>query len=151
VLRYRSRLSGPLADRIDLHVHVGAVPVRLFGNRGPRESSETVRERVSHARSRQRVRYASIDSTLSNGRVSGRWLESRTAIEADAREALAAAAERIGLSARSYHRMLRVARTIADLDADDVVRAVHVTEALRFRPVTARDGERSLLGRISVM
>jgi len=151
VLRYRSRLSGPLADRIDLHVHVGAVPVRLFGHRGPRESSETVRERVSHARSRQCERYASIDSTLSNGRVSGRWLESRTAIEADAREALAAAAERLGLSARSYHRMLRVARTIADLDADDVVRAVHVTEALRFRPVSARDGERSLLGQISVM
>ena len=142
IVRYRSRISGPLADRIDLHVHVGAVPVRLFGNRAPSEGSDTVRSRVADARARQRERYASLDSTLNNGRASGRWLESHTAIDADAREALVAAAERIGLSARSYHRMLRVARTIADLDCDEAVRAAHVTEALRFRPVTTRDDGR---------
>ena len=147
IIRYRSRISGPLADRIDLHVHVGAVPVRLFGNRGPRDDSPTVRARVCSARSRQRERYASLDSTLNNGRAAGRWLESHTPIESDAREALAAAAERMGLSARSYHRMLRVARTIADLDCDDVVRATHVTEALRFRPVTTRDEGRGIVGR----
>ena len=144
VVRYRARLSGPLADRIDLHVHVGAVPVRLFGANSTRESSDAVRARVTLARTRQRERYTSVDSTLNNGKVSGRWLEARTSIEPDAREALATAAERMGLSARSYHRMLRVSRTIADLDGDDVVRAMHVTEALRFRPATTRDGEGSL-------
>ena len=142
VVRYRSRLSGPLADRIDLHVPVGSVPVRLFQSGGARESSAAVRERVSAARLRQRQRYAALDSTLSNGRISGRWLESHTTVESEARAVLVAAAERIGLSARSYHRMLRVARTIADLDGDDVVRAIHVTEALRFRPVTTNDGAR---------
>jgi len=142
VVRYRARLSGPLADRIDLHVPVGAVPVRLFQSGGARESSAAVRERVSAARSRQRMRYAALDSTLSNGRISGRWLESHTTVESEARNALVTAAERIGLSARSYHRMLRVARTIADLDGDDVVRAIHMTEALRFRPVTTSDGGR---------
>ena len=142
IVRYRSRLSGPLADRIDLHVSVGAVPIRLFNSDRKREHSSDVRERVSLARARQRERYRTLDSTLNNGRVSGRWLESHTTIDCDARDALAAAAERIGLSARSYHRMLRVARTIADLDGDAAIRVAHVTEALRFRPLVPRSDER---------
>jgi magnesium chelatase family protein len=104
VARYRGRISGPLADRIDLHVTVGAVPVRQLGGQanGARgETSAEVRARVECARERQRRRYAGLDPTLSNGRIPGRWLETRTRVEADARELLASAAERLGLSARS--------------------------------------------------
>ena len=133
VVRYRARLSGPMADRIDLHVAVAAVPVRSLGARWAAESSADVRERVERARGAQRARYAGLSSVLCNGRVAGRWLDRETPIEPAARELLASAAERLGLSARSYHRVLRVARTIADLDGEDLVRAPAVAEALRYR------------------
>ncbi|MFL5612109.1 MAG: YifB family Mg chelatase-like AAA ATPase [Gemmatimonadaceae bacterium] len=136
ILRYRARLSGPLVDRIDLHVTVKAVPVRQLAARDEAECSALVRERVERARARQRARYASLGVLQANGRVPGRWLHNATAIATDAHELLASAADRLGLSARGYHRVLRVARTIADLENDDVTRTVHIAEALRFRPVT---------------
>jgi magnesium chelatase family protein len=138
VLRYRLRLSGPLMDRIDLNVTVKAVPVRQLASPEQSEVSAAVRVRVEHARARQRERYISLGWPQANGRAPGRWLQSSTPIEPDARELLATAAERIGLSARAFHRVLRVARTIADLSEDDVTRAVHVAEALRFRPMSSR-------------
>ena len=138
VARYRARLSGPLADRIDLHVTVSAVPVRELSSQIAHEPSARVRERVERARAIQRARYAALGGTMCNGRIPGRWLESRTPIEEAAREMLVAAADRLGLSARSYHRVLRVARTISDLDGDDVVRTRALAEALRYRPASAR-------------
>lgn len=141
VLRYRARLSGPLIDRIDLNVTVKAVPVRQLAIRDEREGSSLVRARVERARDRQRKRYTPLGWPPANGRAPGRWLQTSAPIDADAREFLASAAERMGLSARAFHRVLRVARTIADLDDDDVTRIAHVAEALRFRPVSARDVE----------
>ena len=140
VLKYRARLSGPLADRIDLHVALGAVPIRRLdaGERG--ETSAAVRDRVARARDIQRVRYAEHGPLASNGRIAGRWLLAHTAVAPAARELLATAAERLGLSARGYHRVLRVARTIADLDGAPAVEPQAVAEALRFRPPIARDG-----------
>lgn len=138
IARYRARLSGPLVDRIDLHVTVKAVPVRQLAAREEAECSARVRERVERARARQRARYTSLGMPLANGRVPGRWLHNATPITSDARELLASAAERLALSARGYHRVLRVARTIADLEDDDETRAAHVGEALRFRAVTGR-------------
>lgn len=132
VQRYRSRLSGPLADRIDLHVHVSAVPVRQLGERSASECSASVRARVERARARQRARYGARPFRC-NGHAPGRWLETETPVAADARELLTAAAERLALSARAYHRVLRVARTIADLDDAEPVALPHVAEALRFR------------------
>jgi magnesium chelatase family protein len=136
VLRYRSRLSGPMADRIDLHVVVSAVPVRDLAAREDAERSCVVRERVERARAAQRARYAALGVPC-NGRVPGRWLERHTPVEPPARERLAAAAERLGLSARAYYRVLRVARTIADLDGDVAVGVASVAEALRYRPLLA--------------
>jgi len=133
ILRYRARLSGPLADRIDLHVVVGAVPLRLLGGPAGRESSAAVRARVELARGRQRSRYCAFGPSMCNGRVPGRWLQMETLIDGEARELLTSAAERLGLSARGYHRVLRVARTIADLEAERAIRARCVAEALRFR------------------
>ncbi|HKW47164.1 MAG TPA: YifB family Mg chelatase-like AAA ATPase [Gemmatimonadaceae bacterium] len=139
VVRYRARLSGPLVDRIDLNVTVKAVPIRQLSARDEREGTPAARARVEQARSRQRARYASLGWPHVNGRAPGRWLQTSTPIEPEAREVLATAAERLGLSARAFHRVLRVARTIADLEGDDVVRSAYIAEAVRFRPVSARD------------
>jgi magnesium chelatase family protein len=133
IVRYRARLSGPLADRIDLHVVVGPVPLRLLGGPAAHQSSAVVRERVERARERQRSRYAAFGPAMCNGRIAGRWLETESLIDGDARELLTTAAERLGLSARGYHRVLRVARTIADLDGERAIRVRCVAEALRFR------------------
>ena len=141
VQRYRARLSGPLVDRIDLNVTVKAVPVRQLAARDKRECSADVRARVERARAHQRERYGTYPWSHANGRAPGRWLQTSTPIEGDARELLATAAERVGLSARGFHRVLRVARTIADLDDDEVTRASHIAEALRYRPVAAREAE----------
>jgi magnesium chelatase family protein len=138
VARYRARLSGPLADRIDMHVAVGAVPIRaLAAGRDGSEPSARVRDRVEVARGRQRARYAELPGVTCNAHVPGGWLATHAGTEPAARELLAIAAERLGLSARAYHRVLRVARTIADLDDAGRVTAAAVAEALRYRPAAS--------------
>jgi magnesium chelatase family protein len=137
VVRYRGRLSGPLIDRIDVHLTIGAVPLRSMRGSDAECSSELMRVRVLAARERQRDRYrvAKNQPAVScNAHASGRWIETRTPMGPDARELLTSAAERLGLSARGYHRVLKVARTIADLDAKECVDVPAVAEALRYRP-----------------
>jgi magnesium chelatase family protein len=85
------------------------------------------------ARARQAVRYKSFATITCNAHVHGRWLDSRGSVESEARELLAAASSRLSLSARGYHRVLKVARTIADLDGEDGVQRRHVAEALHHR------------------
>ena len=87
------------------------------------------------ARARQRDRYRGVPRVRCNAHAAGRWLDTRTPVDGDARELLASAAERSGLSARAYHRVLKVARTIADLDDATAVAWTHVAEALRYRPL----------------
>ena len=132
--RYRARLSGPLADRIDIHVHVGAVPVCALAVRGGGERSASIRDRVAAARAVPRARYAAKARVFCNGHAPARSLDTEDGLEPPARDLLSAAAERIGLTARGYHRVLRVARTIADLDAAPAIAVSHVAEALRYRP-----------------
>jgi magnesium chelatase family protein len=131
VLRYRSRLSGPLADRIDLHVQVPAVPLGELATRARGDTSATIRARVESARERQRRRYGRDGC---NARAPGRWLETHGGLAADARQMLTSAGERLHLSARAFHRVLRVARTIADLEGEVMVCRAHVAEALGYRP-----------------
>lgn len=142
ISRYRAKLSGPLADRIDLHVHVSAVPPAHLGLHGAGETSPTVRSRVEAARARQRDRFSTGarsggDTARCNGQAPARWLATNARATGDAREYLRDAAARLQLSARGFHRVLRIARTIADLDDGADVTAAHMAEALRYRPVPA--------------
>ena len=143
--RYRARLSGPLADRIDMHVNVGAVPLAELRTVARGEPSAAIRTRVVEARRRQAVRYASLRAGSCNAHVPGRWLDSHSPIEAAARGTLLSAGEALALSARGYHRVLKVARTIADLDGEEAVTAPCVAEALRYRPVRTEAGSAAVI------
>ena len=137
--RYNARISGPLADRIDMHVSVGAVALKDLSGGANGDSSKQIRARVECARTRQRKRFAKTAGISCNAYASGRWLDARTPVHAEARVLLQTASERLALSARGYHRVLKVARTIADLDEQSEISSAHIAEALRYRPV-ARPG-----------
>jgi magnesium chelatase family protein len=130
---YKARISGPLADRIDMHVFVGAVALRDLGGRSNGDSSLSIRSRVELARAAQRRRFAGKPGISCNAYAIGRWLDINTPVHTEARTLLQCAAERLGLSARGYHRVLKVARTIADLDDAREIASPHVAEALRYR------------------
>jgi magnesium chelatase family protein len=132
VHRYRSRLSGPLLDRIDVHISLAPVPLRQLGAAGGAETSAAVRQRVEEARATQRARYASNGRVLNNAQASGRTLLAD--LHADARALLDSAAESLALSARAYNRVVKVARTIADLVGEATIGAIALAEALRYRP-----------------
>jgi magnesium chelatase family protein len=116
-----------------MHVTLAPVPIRALGVRAPRERSVAVRARVEMARERQRRRYAAHRGVRCNAHASGRTLDANGLVEPDARGLLHDAAETLKLSARGYHRVLKLARTIADLADRDVVVKTDIAEALRYR------------------
>jgi magnesium chelatase family protein len=132
---YQGRLSGPLLDRIDLHIEVPAVTAADLILPAPAEGSREVAARVAAARERQAARYAAIGlpHIRSNAAVSGAVLEDVTRPDASGLALLREAADAMRLSARGYHRVLRVARTLADLDGLDKIGRVHLAEALSYR------------------
>jgi magnesium chelatase family protein len=130
---YLGRISGPLMDRIDLRVEVPPVAYTDLDLPDSGESSATVAERVAAARAVQTARYADHPGIRVNADAEGRLLEAVASPDGEGRELLARVAERFGLSARGYHRVLRVARTIADLAGASDVRKPHVAEAVSYR------------------
>jgi magnesium chelatase family protein len=134
IARYRSRVSGPLLDRMDLHVEVPAVPFRDLSQRGPSgETSEVVRGRVIAAVGRQTERFAGGGGTRFNGRMDPKQTKRHCGVPPEATRLLEAAMDRLGLSARALDRILKVSRTIADLDGSEGIRTVHVSEAIQYR------------------
>jgi magnesium chelatase family protein len=134
VERYRARLSGPLRDRMDLTIEVPALTPDILATGPPGESSATVRARVVSARVRQRQRCGS-DCQHTNAELTPALLSAHCTLDRDAARLLASAAAKMALSARAYDRVRKVARTIADLAGDDVLRTDYVAEALQFRMV----------------
>jgi magnesium chelatase family protein len=139
IARYRARLSGPLLDRLDLHVRVKSTEVAtLLEARPVADSSTLVRLRVGHARALQLDRQGVLNSVLPPAE-----LERHASPDRETRDLLQFAAERFNLSARACGRILRVARTIADLDSADAINVHHVSEALLFRQSTGRGSMRT--------
>jgi magnesium chelatase family protein len=135
---YQAKVSGPLFDRIDLHVDVPAVSAADMALPPPAQGSKDVAARVAAARALQRDRFAQAKAERpirTNADADGQLLEEIAAPDADGRRLLTEAAERMRLTARGYHRVLRVARTLADLDASAAVRRIHVAEAISYRRI----------------
>jgi magnesium chelatase family protein len=147
---YQARISGPLLDRIDLHIEVPAVTAADLILPPPTEGSREVAERVALARERQATRYAAIGlpHVRSNAAVSGAILEDVARPDDSGLALLREAADAMRLSARGYHRVLRVARTLADLDGSAKVGRLHLAEALSYRALAdeIRRAARSRLG-----
>ena len=132
---YLGRISGPLIDRIDLRLEVPPVAFRDIDLPAAGDDSATVAARVAAARARQTRRYEGIEGVRVNAEAEGRLLDEIAEPDAEGRALLTRVAERFGLTARGYHRLLRLARTIADLDGAEGVRAPHLAEAASFRLV----------------
>ncbi len=133
VLRYRSRVSGPLLDRIDLHVPVTRVPFQALSGPGAREESTEIRARVVGARTLQETRFRDAPGVHCNGQMGPREILIHCRPSREVARLLQAALERMGLSARAYHRILKVARTIADLSGSGDIGPSHAAEAIQYR------------------
>ncbi|BCA57051.1 hypothetical protein W02_41910 [Nitrospira sp. KM1] len=138
VRRYRARLSGPLQDRLDIHVEVPAVSVQeLQGQEAAAETSAVILSRVVEARRRQVDRYAK-DGIHTNAQLKPRLLKRYCGLDKPALDLLQQAMVKLGLSARAHGRILRVARTIADLAGAERIHAIHVAEAIQYRSLDRR-------------
>jgi len=135
--KYVARISGPMIDRIDIHIEVPAVPYQELRSSRDGTSSEDMREQVVRARETQRVRYGD-GSTLLNARLAGRRLKQWCQLDEAGESTLRQAISELGLSARAHDKVLRVARTIADLDGKDRISAEHLAEAIQYRRLDRR-------------
>jgi magnesium chelatase family protein len=138
VTKYQKRISGPLLDRIDIHIEVPRVEYEKLSDRGAGESSAAVRERVQAARDRQRVRFGTKSESVShitcNAEMRPAEVRKFCALDETGQSLMQAAMNQMQLSARAYHRVLKLARTIADLAGSESIQPPHLAEALQYRP-----------------
>jgi magnesium chelatase family protein len=137
VQTYRSRISGPLMDRIDIHIEVPAVKFREIAGEAPAEPSSAIRERVTRARIVQQDRFRH-DGIHANAHMKSRHIRKYCRISDDSQQLMEAAMHRLGLSARAYNRILKVARTIADLTGSEAIVSSHISEAIQYRSLDRR-------------
>lgn len=130
--RYLARISGPLLERIDIHIEVPAVQLSALRDGKPGTDSATMREQVSRVMAIQRERFGA-DSITTNGRMTSRQLRKLAVLDAEGERMLRQAVSELGLSARAHDKVLRVARTIADLAGEPQIRASHLAEAIQYR------------------
>lgn len=132
-LKYLGKVSGPLLDRIDLHIEITPVTFEHISKHEQSESSKLIRERVLRARKIQMERFGTKSSTNSNARMSSRQIREYSTLDSVAREMLKAAMSKLKLSARAYDRILKVSRTIADLEGKSTIEPSHIAEAIQYR------------------
>lgn len=137
--RYLSKISGPLLDRIDIHIEVTPVPFEKLSDNAKAESSVQIRERVTKAREIQSARFEQFENVHYNAQMNTKQIREYCALDEASLQLLKTAMERLNLSARAYDRILKVSRTIADLDAAEKVGAQHIAEAIQYRSLD-RDG-----------
>jgi magnesium chelatase family protein len=133
VQKYLNKVSGPLLDRIDIHIEVTPVSFNELSGRAGGDSSERVRARVIDARKIQQKRFESRSGMNCNAQMDSKWLKEHCTIDEPGKRLLATAMERLKLSARAYDRILKVARTIADLSASERIESQHLAEAIQYR------------------
>ena len=129
--KYIGRISGPLLDRIDIHLEVTPVPFRELSDQKPGTTSASMREQVLAAREVQKRRFG--EGKQLNGRMSPRQIRQHCRLQPDAELLLKQAMEEMGLSARAHDKILRVSRTIADLDQSETIGMTHLSEAINYR------------------
>jgi magnesium chelatase family protein len=137
IRQYQGRISGPLLDRIDIHVEVPSVRYRDLTAKETGESSAAIKARIERARDIQKNRFAG-DETLFNARMTDRQVRAACPLDEESRQLIEMAIDRLGLSARAHSRILKVARTIADLEGDPALRSSHVAEAIQYRSLDRR-------------
>ena len=137
--RYISKISGPVLDRIDLHVEVPVVPFSQLSQMQPGESSNAIRERVIKARQIQQQRYRDYKGIYCNAQMTEKMLHQFAEPDAASMDMLRMAMERLKLSARAYTRILKVARTIADLEGNENIQSQHIAEAIGYRSLDRSD------------
>lgn len=138
IQKYRARVSGPLLDRIDIHIEVPAVKFKELSNDRAKENSEGIRKRVVAARNVQKERYQK-EGIFCNGQLKPKHFKKYCELDRSTRQLLEAAMEKLGLSARAYNRILKVSRTIADLDKSEKILSRHVSEAIGYRNLDRRN------------
>jgi magnesium chelatase family protein len=132
IRQYQARISGPLLDRIDIHIEVPSVRYKDLTGKSSGESSGTIKERIERARSIQKSRFEGQDTQF-NARMADKLIKVFCDIDEDSQKLIEMAIEKLGLSARAYTKILKVARTIADLEAEDKILSSHVAEAIQYR------------------
>lgn len=133
VTKYQKRISGPLMDRIDIHITVPAVDFEKLTDQRLGEPSSKVRERVEAARNRQRARFAGLKDITSNADMHPAEVRQFCSLDAPSTNLMKSAMNQLQLSARAYHRILKLARTIADLAGSERIGQSHLAEALQYR------------------
>lgn len=132
-MRYQKRISGPLLDRIDIHVEVPRIDYEKLADKRKAEDSATIRTRVQSARERQLARLK--DTRLNcNAEMGPAEVREFCVVDASGEKLLKAATQQLHLSARAYHRVLKLARTIADLAESELIQANHIAKAIQYRP-----------------
>ena len=139
VHKYLGRISGPLLDRIDIQIEITPVPFERINSEQQGEPSASIRQRVIKARRLQAERFKGIDGIFCNAQMTPQLMRRYCQIDQDSQNMLRIAMERFGLSARAYDRILKVARTIADLQGADNIQMQHTAEAISYRNLDRSD------------
>jgi magnesium chelatase family protein len=132
IRQYRSKISGPLLDRIDIHIEVPSVRFSDLEGRKPGESSSSIRDRVNLARAIQKERFSGAGISC-NAHMSGRQIKQFCSLCPESKKLMEMAVDQLGLSARGFTRIIKAARTIADLEGCDQIRHHHISEAIHYR------------------